>query len=202
MNPEITPVKRASLWLWIFCWTLGLMGVSAAGLVLIAVNLLTLNRDTAALRSAMFAETGAQAKTEVQFDLGPAWFQAVKVVVAFMPQVPAEARLALKSVKHACVGVYRLPADTRVRNSAALMARADEEMAKRGWVRAVGVTQKTQTVVLYTPAAPEAGDGLRVCIAICDGKQIVVVSTEVAAGPLQKLLEQQGGLIGAELALR
>jgi hypothetical protein len=178
------------------------MGVSTLALALVAVNLLTLNRDTAALRSAMFAATGAQAKMAVQLDLGPAWFQAVRSVIAFVPQVPPEARLALKSVKNACVGVYQLPHNTKVRDAAALMDLADEEMAKRGWSRAVGVNQKEQTVLLYTPTAATDSDVLRVCIAVCDGKQIVVVSTEIEAGPLQQLMEQTGGFKGGKLALR
>ena len=198
----MTPAKRTSPWRLLVWWTLGLMSVSVVGLALIAVDLLTLNRDTAVLRSAMFAATGAHTKTTVQLDLGPVSFLLVRGVVALIPQAPPETRLALESVKRACVGVYQMPQRTNVRDGAGLMTRADEEMARRGWSRAIGVNQKDQTVLLYTPTTAADGDRLRVCVAVCDGNQIVVMSTEVEAERLQRLVAQQGGFKGGKLALR
>jgi len=178
------------------------MGVSALGLAVIAVNLLTLNRETAALRKAMFAATGVSAKTVVQLDIGPAWMLASRAVVALVPQVPDEARLALKAARRACVGVYEIPHGTQGRDGAALIVKADEMMAARGWTRTVGVMQKSQTVLLYMPKEAESGDVLHLCVAVCEGSQIVVVSAEVAAQPLQELIAQKGGFKGARLALR
>lgn len=202
MNPEISTVNPKSKLRLILLWMLGLMGVSALALAVIAVDLLTLNRETAALRKAMFAATGVSGKMVVQLDIGPAWMLASRVMVACVPQVPEEARLALKAARRACVGVYQIPRGTKVRDGAALMARADEMMAARGWTRTVGVMEKSQTVLLYMPTHPESGDVLQVCVAVCEGSQIVVVSAEVAAKPLQELIAKKGGFKGAQLALR
>lgn len=202
MNPEISTVKTRSNLRLILLWMFGLMGVSALALAAIAVNLLTLNREAAALRKAMFAATGVSAKTVVQLDIGPAWIAASRAIVACVPQVPDEARLALKAARRACVGVYQIPHGTQVRDGAALMARADEMMAARGWTRTVGVMQKSQTVLLYVPKEAESGDVLHLCVAVCEGSQIVVVSAEVAAQPLQELIALKGGFRGAQRALR
>lgn len=202
MNAENSKVKPRSGLRLILRWMLGLTAVSTLGLAVVAVNLLTLNRETAALRNAMFAATGASATTVVQLDIGPAWMLASRAVVALVPQVPDEARLALKAARRACVGVYQIPHGIQVRDGAALMVRADELMADRGWTRTVGVMKKSQTVLLYVQKQPENSDGLRVCVAVCEGSQIVVVSAEVATEPLRELLAQKGGFRGAELVLR
>lgn len=201
MNTTTTIEAKSKLRL-IAWWTLGLMGTSTLLLAAVAVDLLTLNRETATLREAMFAATGVRGKMQVQMDLGAGWMQAARWTVALIPKVPDEAKLALAAARRACVGVYKVPANTRVRDGARLLVRADEEMSARGWSRTVTVTEKKQTVLIYTQDEAKNGGLLRVCIAVVDGTEMVVVSMEIAAEPLQGLVASRGGINGIELAQR
>lgn len=201
MNPTATTAAK-SKWRLIAWWTLGLMGTSTLLLAVVAVDLLTLNRETATLREAMFAATGVRGKVQVQIDLGTGWMQAARWTMAVIPKVPEEAKLALAAARRACVGVYKIPANTRVQDGAELLAYADAAMSARGWSRAVTVTEKKQTVLIYTHDEALDGELLRVCIAVVDGTEMVVVSTELAAEPLQRLVASHGGVTGLKLAQR
>lgn len=197
-----TTTAGKSKWRLIVWWTLGLMGASTLALAVVAVDLLTLNRETAVLREAMFTATGVRGKMQVQLDLGAGWMQAARWTVALIPKVPAEAKLALAAARRACVGVYKIPAHTRVRDSAGLLAQADAAMSARGWSRAVTVTERKQTVLIYTHDHAKDGERLHACIAVLDGTEMVVASTEIAAEPLQRLVASHGGLKGIKLAQR
>ena len=178
------------------------MGASTLLLAVVAVDLLTLNRETATLRGAMFAATGVRGKVQVQMDLGAGWMQAARWTMALIPKVPAEAKLALAAARRACVGVYKIPTNTRVQDGGGLLAHADAAMASRGWSRAVTVTEKKQTVLIYTQSEAMDGEMLRLCMAVLDGTEMVVVSTEIAAAPLQQLVTSHGGFNGLKLAQR
>ena len=191
-----------SKWRLIVWWTLGLMGASTLMLAVVAIDLLTLNRETATLREAVFAATGVRGKMQVQLDLGAGWMQAARWTVALIPQVPAEAKEALAAARRACVGVYKVPSNTRVLDGAGLLAHADAAMSAHGWSRAVTVTEKKQTVLIYTKDEANDGEVLRACIAVLDGTEMVVVSTEIAAEPLQRLIASRGGLRGMHVAQR
>ena len=106
------------------------------------------------------------------------------------------------AARRACVGVYKVPANTRVQDGAGLLVRADAEMSARGWSRAVTVTEKQQAVLIYTQDQAKDGEVLRACIAVLDGREMVVVSTEIAAEPLQRLVASHGGFNGLKLAQR
>jgi len=193
---------RKSKWRLMVWWGLGLIGASTLVLAVVAVDLLTLNRETSTLRGAMFAATGVKGKMQVQLDLGAGWMQTARWTMAVIPKVPEEAKLALSAARSACVGVYKVPANTRVQDGAELLARADAAMSARGWSRAVTVTENKQTVLIYTQSEEMDGEMLRVCMAVLDGTEIVVVSTEIAAAPLQQLVASHGGFNGLKLAQR
>ena len=63
-------------------------------------------------------------------------------------------------------------------------------MGKRGWTRMVGVADRKDTVLIYVPQ-DMAGDGpVEICVAVVNGKELVVASTTVDAAALAELVEK------------
>ncbi len=59
--------------------------------------------------------------------------------------------------------------------------------AGRGWTRLIGVIDGKQNVLIYT-SDRGSGDRIDLCLAVVDGKELVVVSTRVDADALAKLV--------------
>ncbi|MES1168270.1 MAG: hypothetical protein ABUL61_03775 [Oleiharenicola lentus] len=205
MDPVTTPIPaapRRSYGRWI-----------AAGLVLLvspmiilgiaAWSMLTLSRDAAGLRREVMNATNSDWHTKVQMDVGPMTLGTARTVLSFVHHKNiADARLALSAVRSASVGVYeRNRADEEV-SFAKLSGHTDEFMRQRGWTRMVGVTSGRQNVLVYT-SDRGSDDRMDLCLAVIDGKELVVVSTRVDPEVLMQLVEKHapGGDLKSKLKL-
>lgn len=188
-SPIPAPRPKRRLWPWI------LVGVICAPFVLLgaaAVSYLTLDRDAAVLRREVMRATNAEWNMRVQFSVGRASFATARGCLSVVQNDKVdEARFALASVKSASVGVYELRGRDRDWSRADLANRTDEAMLGRGWTRAVGVLDGRHAVLVYVPAnTDEVGE---VCLAVLDGRQLVVVSAELRPEELVKLVERHAG---------
>ena len=178
-------------------WWVWLLGILGASLLLLAVgvyNLLTLTRDAAVLRDSVRQAMHERPSTEIQFTAGPVLLTAARAGLAFAPNVPAEARMALRALRKASVGVYTLPhAPDATQRQAALLA-ADQRLAERGWHRAVAVNDGDSTVAIYASEAFGFGTREHVCVVVIEGERLVIAAGTVAAEPLVQLVEKRGGL--------
>ena len=102
------------------------------------------------------------------------------------PQVQ-EARLALAAVQQASVGVYERKAGTASWSREQLFINTDRAMQKRGWTRLVGVADQQNTVLVYVPQDVSPDQSVDLCVAVVNGRQLVVVSTSVDAAKLAEL---------------
>ncbi len=183
MNDNLSaPAPRRHFWRWMLAAT-GVFVILAAGG---AYNLLTLSREATALRRGVLDAYAGGSSTRFQLSLDGAALGLLRTGLIFAP-LPDEARLALKSVRKASVGVYELN-DAMSRSN--LMGRADAVMLARGFSRIIGVVEDDETVLIYVPDDTDA-DTLDVCLAVMDGRELVVVSARVASEPLMKLIEQK-----------
>lgn len=168
-------------------WVLAAAAFSLITVSFAAYRLLTLPSEATQLRDGLQSVLGSQLQTRVQLSAGPILLSAVRVGSLFFKDLPAEARLALQSVKQASVGVYarhkKLPADERTR----MFVTADTVMQRRGWIRAVGVLDARNVVLIYVPEVQLPGTAGRVCIAVCNDENLVVVSGSVRLAPLVEL---------------
>jgi len=192
MNPTPatpTPARR-SYTRWIVAGLILLVApvfIVAAGVF----SLLTLDRDAALLRRGVMAATGSDWHTKVQMNLGWGTLGTARTILRFIEHKDiADARLALKAVHSASVGVY----ERKVRDDDAdlnqMLVHTDKMMEKRGWSRLVGVVDGRQTVLVYTSDPVKSGDKIDLCLAVVDGKELVVVSTRVDASVLAELVEK------------
>ena len=105
--------------------------------------------------------------------------------MAFAP-VPPQARLVVRAIQRAEVAVYQQETGGTNGSRSALLAAADQAMEARGWVRMVGVLEREQLVVVYTPKAASSTRHIKFCLAVLEPRQLVVVS---AQGNLEPLIE-------------
>ncbi len=147
-----------------------------------------LSRDTRVLRNSLRTSTESQMgawheKLEIRVGTLPLW--ALRTGLSFAPLEP-EAQLALSSIRAAEVGIYELGSQTPYLNSGELLRAADLGMAKRGWDRTVAVCQKGELVAVYMPIENQDSEKLRACVAVFQGRQLILAS---ARGDLKPLFD-------------
>ncbi len=192
MNDPVAnqPGPRRSVWRWILLGAALLFTpVLIVGLGVLSV--LTLDRNAATLRHELMAATGSDWHTKVQLNAGWTTLTAARGVLHFVRHEHMdEARLALASVRHASVGVYERRAESALASLADVLRETDTIMQGRGLVRMLCVQEGRQTVLGYTSAQPGWGNRVDFCLAVLDGKELVVVSTKIDADALSTLVDQ------------
>ncbi len=155
---------------------------------LIAASYLTLDRSAATLRKQVMAATDAGWSTKIQLSLGGLTLGVVRSGLSFVHgRDMDDARLALAAVRRASVGVYERTAGSADWSREQLFINTDQAMAKRGWARLVGVAEHNDTVLVYVPQNLKQDEPVEICVAVVNGREIVVVSTSVDADKLGEL---------------
>jgi hypothetical protein len=137
MNTPIPPlIARRRIWPWV----LGAVVIAPVVLLsAVACSFVGLDSETATLRRHLMQASGAEWDTKVQLSLGRASFAILRGALSFSTKAEiAEARLALKGIRRASVGVYELRGAAKERPQAGLMHAADAVMRRHGWDRIVG----------------------------------------------------------------
>lgn len=191
MNDTIqaTPKPRRRWWRWV----LGILGLCLFMAAVAIVDLLTLNHDAAAMRRAVFAATAAGTTTQVQLSVGPVLLGTVRAGLGFIHDVPPEALLALKGMKAASVGVYALDRPVSADERSRVLTAVDPVMTERGWQRLVLASEGKDTVMIYTKPTDDEHDPMRMCLAVCEAREIVIVSATADPAVLAQLAVQHGG---------
>ena len=160
-----------------------------------ACSFLILDRDADVLRKQVMSGTAGGWQTKIQLSLGRVSLGAVRTGLAFVHHEKiADAKLALKAVKAANVGVYqRDPAEGETWSREHFLTNTDQAMGKRGWVRLVGVMDKQDTVLVYVPAHFDADGPVDICVSVLSHRELVVVSATVDAAGLAALVEKHAG---------
>ena len=188
MNPTPqTSAPRRHIWRWVLIGA-GICLTPFVLLGLVVASFLTLDRDAAVLCKQVMAATNAGWHTKVQLSIGGVTLGAVRtgLLLAHGKDI-ADARLALAAVRHASVGVYEREGGAADWSREQLFVETDRTMAKRGWARLVGVADHKDTVLVYAPESFTEDGPVNLCVAVVNGKELVVVSTSVDATKLGEL---------------
>lgn len=194
MNAQSAPVpapapRRRRIWPWV-------VGVLVAPWLFIAIavaSYITLDRDAAALRRHVMAATHADWNTKIQVSVGSLTLGAIRSGMWFARGEDIEAaRLALRSVNHASVGVYELASKEIKVSPTQMLADTDRAMRDRGWTRLIGVQDNNENVLIYTEDDASPDGPLSLCLAVVNGKELVVVSTAIDPDALQELIALKG----------
>lgn len=182
-------------WMW---WLAGIFGGATLVLAAGVASMVMLDGDAAALRNRIAQAGGWTLKRQVQVTVGEGTLDATRLALGWCGKVDEDARTALAAVRAASVGVYDVGRDAGELPAAGWTA-VDEFMTRRGWTRTIGVKDAHDTVMIYMRAADRDAKTLRVCLAVRSEEDLVVVSAELVADAVEKLVQ---GKLGAEFAGR
>jgi hypothetical protein len=187
-NPTIVPPRRGwRLLHWFFIALAAMVVVVAAEVG----SIFLLSAEASDLRRGFADSTDLAMETKVQLSIGPGLLGLGRLVTSFIDEVPPEAREAMKAVRRTSVGVYeldRLPSETERINFWRL---ATEKLTQSGWRQVVSVQEGAQSVMVFMPATESSGDEIEICLAVCEGRNLVIVSAMTATEPLLKLARHQ-----------
>jgi len=189
--PSPAAPRRRSIWWWIFGGAAACFAIA----VISVLNAVTLNRDAAVLRNEVLGALKGRTSMRIQVSAGPGILMGVRAVLHCIDRVPKEAHAALAAVRSASVGVYRLQENATLPERVRMFASADKAMSHRGWTRIVGVNDGRDTVLIYTPKKPGWTSTQRVCLAVCDGDEVVIVAGAVDPDALADLAQYHRDLV-------
>jgi len=170
--------------------TAGFVAISALLLVFVMAvvgitGVFRLSSPTAALRTSVMAAVPGPWDKTIALRVG--WFTTGLIRAGSRCfQMPAEPRAAIDALHGAEVGVYKLERDPASADFKTLFTTADQAMRRCGWDRIVGVVQDQQFVAVYFPHRKVSLRGVKCCVVVFHGRDLVVAS---ASGNLEPLLE-------------
>jgi hypothetical protein len=191
MNAPANPPARQRLH-WTFYPGVGTLALFAASIIGIA-SLFFLQHDATLLRDEIQASRGGAAlNTRVQFSIGSFSTFCARNAVRLLSPLEKEPLLALSTVRAVSVGVYEMDQANDTAFTPIDLEALDARMSRRGWARCTTVLKAKETVLIYVPSDfDSASDSLRLCLAVCNGKDLVVVSARGSLAPLLELARLQ-----------
>jgi hypothetical protein len=168
-----------------------LTGVFAL-LVLAAIGLIGifhLSSESAILRQTVMNGVPGEWDKRIALRVGWITTSLVRCGSRFI-HMPPEPRAALDAVRGGEVGVYHLREEPQSVDRGRILSQADRAMARRGWTRAVGVVQEHQLVAVYLPKSGISSKRVRACVAVLDGRDLVIVSARGNLEPLMGIVEK------------
>lgn len=125
------------------------------------------------LRNAAIENSSGQFEKQVELNVGHCSFAVAQLIGSFLPKLPEEAKVALKSARGAQVSVMK--ARWVKPDSAGIIRSADRRMRSRGWERIVGVAQRDCTVAVYVPVKMTSARNAKACVLVLNEEQLVCV---------------------------
>lgn len=155
--------------------------------VIVLVNLVTLTRDAAVLRRAIVDVNGLDTTLRIQGSIGPTMAALLRTGLSFFDAVPPDATAALAAVRGGSIAVYELAEPVDSTAGAELVRAATVTMARRGWTRVVAVRDGGDTVLVFTPTR-ESSSRLRVCVAVCSQRELIIGEARLSQRELAELV--------------
>jgi hypothetical protein len=169
-------------------WAFGIIFAGSLLLGLAIVRLLGPDRDLAQIRREMDRTIDAPLNCQIQLNLGPLALVPARIITGFIDDIPPEAHLALSATRRASVGIYRIDRSARDKPAEALFAAVEAQMDADDWRRVVAVKDGNETVMIYLPRDWTGQGVVDVLVAVCDGRELVLVSADLRADPLKELV--------------
>ena len=146
--------------------------------------------DAGALRDSAEKSSGSNWDKQIEIGVGVITLNLARTGLAFVSLDP-EARNALRAVRAAEVGVYKLHGAHSTLNHAAVLSAADKVMAERGWDRIVGVMNRDGLVAIYVRKDASSSRNLKACLVTMNREEMVVASARSDLEPLFEIAFNQ-----------
>lgn len=181
----IRPVRAISAGYIVLAGVFIVMGLGAIGLI----GVFHLSSDASVLRETVMTTVPGEWDKKVALRVGWLTTGLVRCGSRFF-HMPPEPRAAIEAVHGVEVGVYKLREEPRHFERGVILERADKAMTRRGWIRVVGVLQENQLVAVYLPRTGISSSRMRACVAVLDGRDLVVVAARGNLEPLMEIVEK------------
>ncbi|HEV2211134.1 MAG TPA: hypothetical protein VG167_20405 [Verrucomicrobiae bacterium] len=142
-----------------------------------------LGSDTQALRDSCLSAAPGQWHKKFSLRVGLCTTALARTVASGFKLEP-DAQAALEAVHGAEVGIYDLAAPAAEPTPAALLARADRVMLRRGWDRIVGVVNERELVAIYLPHRGVSLRHMNCALMVFHENQLIVVGARANLKPL------------------
>lgn len=193
MNPSSPPIVRPRNWLVPVLLFIFVLGLLLLGSVVYGItSYLRLGSDERALRNGLLKAADAPWERKLEINVG-SWTVAVARTGLLFVHLPREAQQAIQCVRAGEVGIYQFVDHAPGLNRPALLAAGDRVMDGRGWDRLVGVVDRDDFVAVYVPKKQVSAKNLKVCVAVIDEGQLVVVSARGDVEPIMDLVREKAG---------
>ena len=174
-------------------WFLIIMAAVFLVAVVEAAGVFFLSKGARQLQQAVNSGLASSAQTKIQFSVGPALLGMGHLASIWIDDIPDEAREALGALRGASVGIYELDVSPSREQRFAMMRKTDERVSAQGWTRIVGVCEGNETVMIYVPTETSLEHELNFCVAVCEGKNLVVVSAQASTAAVMRLARAHSG---------
>jgi hypothetical protein len=164
--------------------------VLVGGLATVAVaatRIFSSGADVQALSATCQEAAGGDWQPNIQIPTGPILLPLVRMLAAFVPDVPAEARAALRAIRSAEVSIHHLERQGRGQPRFNLLERVDARLEGRGLERVVGVVEGDQVVGVYAPAGAPTARHQHVAVMVLDGDELITLGAQVDVEQLAEL---------------
>jgi hypothetical protein len=172
---------------WVCIISLFLIGLAVLAMAGIA-SYFHLTSSTRALRGAVMDSVDGRWHRHFAINVGGGTLALARLVTSFV-RLPPDARIALRCLDNADVGVYELEDTISAPDYALLLSTADKSMRTKGWERIVGVIDGRQFVAVYAPHN-NRGKDISCSVVVLDDRNLVVVSARGDTGPMMELVQR------------
>ncbi len=183
--PVLQPVPKSSAGFYVLGGVLILLGLGVVGVI----GVFHLGSEATVLRQTVMNSVPGQWDKKIALRAGWLMTGLVRGGSQFF-HMPPEPRAALDAVRGVEVGVYNLRDEPGRLDRGPILEHADKEMAARGWVRVVGVIQENDLVAVYVPRKGISSRHMKCCVAVLNGRDLVVVSARGNLEPLMGIVEK------------
>jgi hypothetical protein len=174
-------------------WFLIIMAAALAVAAVEAASIFFLSKEARKLHLAIDTHLEGPASTKIQFTVGPGLLGIGRMAAHWVDDIPDEVHHALGAVKEASVGIYELDVNPSAAARSQLVQITDERLGLKGWQRIVAVSENRDTVLVYAPKDIGESDDIQFCVAVCDRKDLIVVSATASLKGLMKLTDLHRG---------
>jgi hypothetical protein len=143
-----------------------------------------------ALRRSVMETVPGHWDKKIAINVGWMTTAVIRFGAGFVPMKP-EPRAALDAVRGAEVGIYKHEDGSPRQDYSATLALADKSMARRGYMRLVGVTQRGKLVAIYLPRGERVKKVVDCCVLVLDEENMVIVSARAKVQPLLDLAREK-----------
>lgn len=168
-------------------WSFGIIFATSLVIAIGVNRLLKPDRVVSRLHDDFAQSIAVPVRATVQLNLGPLVLAPARILIGLLEDVPPEAQLALSAARRASVGIYSIDDNRTAINPNALFECASRSMNGRDWVRVIAVRDGDESVMVYLPRKWSPDDQVNLCVAVCDGRELVLISARLRTGPLATL---------------